>query len=419
MSFSVPGRFDDLLVPRSGWSGAGPGGEVVEAVVPLGLRLPSGTGCTLRVDPDLDPEAEDGTPQVLGRGRRVFLFRTVAELAAFTRTARDHTLSPRPAWPAVGQRLATDDFVPLPMDRVDLVAIGAALSGEEPSPWVAWDLAAALNLVSDLAEQCHLPDVDESLGPLWDYAADPHRLTALLAGPGNERAALADTWQRAVAAVDTCVDWLDVDVPAEPLPTRPPAAPSAGDLTPIEDVAPLETLWLGLGTAGSGYTLRERVDDPDDPEQRWLTDPEGRLVLRPDLPGLQAYARTASTPLAAVPGWLDVVARDDVDWEPYEDNVIDFTDVSFGADLDEEAAQRTVDAYFALTAVAAAVGADDVLDEVAEGTSVARYVLGPAIDVARRVPGAERALRDVDGGPLRASWHRAVSLLAASVDAGG
>ena len=92
---------------------------------------------------------------------------------------------------------------------------------------------------------------------------------------------------------------------------------------PIEEVAGgVESFWVGIDDAGA-HTLVVRDD-----EAGWvfLGEP-GRLVAAGSAAGLMAFVCHGQDPLLDTEPWQALRGRDDVDFEPYEDNVVDLDEL--------------------------------------------------------------------------------------------
>jgi hypothetical protein len=411
--------------PASGWFD----GEY-DAVVPIEVVLPAGIGITLRLDPRAFL-ADDDTRHILGQNRQVILFENAEELAAYIADDEEHTLRDRPVWPLV-RKLRVDELTPSPVDRHDLVAVAHALAdhGTQPPDDVVGRLGDTLDLVADIAEQCELADVEEILdpdSPFWQCAQSRAALADVMRDP-DRRMALHEQWQRVLAAVDQAAHWPLAAAPGRGSTGAVSADGKAlledlEDKALLEDVAPVEALWVGLGEHGAGYTLRERTPTVTDPDTRWLTH-NHRVLLAESVEALARWvARDPEADLSSVDGWSDLVGRSGrsaVDYQPYEDNVVDLAEIAdqIGPGLDAEDAALVIEGFWFLFGIAHALGYPELATVLDEGGPIGRFVNGTATDIANRQWDAALRLDDADLAAVRADWEHALALLAARCDWG-
>jgi hypothetical protein len=189
----------------------------------------------------------------------------------------------------------------------------------------------------------------------------------------------------------------------------------------LEDVALAEALWIGLGEHGSGYTLRERAPTVTDPDARWLTR-DHRLQLAESAESLAAWVgRDPKTDLATIDGWAELVARSAlsaVDYQPYEDNVVDLAEVldHLGPGLDAEVAAHVIERYWFLFGLAHVLGYPELIGALDEAEPIGRFVNGTATDVANQQPDAALRLGSEDFDTVRTEWAHALAFLAARCD---
>jgi len=397
--------------PASGWFD----GEY-DAVVPVEVVLPSGKGVTLRLDPHAHL-ADDDARHILGRNRQILLFENAEELAAYVSDDEEHTLRDRPVWPLV-RELRVDELTPSAIDSYDLVAVGRVFTESPPQDLVE-RLGDTLDLVADIAEQCGLAEVEEILDPdsvFWQCAQSPAVLAEVIRDSGG-RKAMQEQWHRLLAAVDLAADW-----PLVAVPWRGSAGgASTAGLALLEDLAPVEALWIDLGAHGSGYTLRERTPTVTDPDARWLMR-DHRLQLAESVESLAAWVGADPiVDLSAVDGWADLVgrsARRAVDYQPYEDNVVDLAEVvhRLGPALDAEGASLVVERYWFLFGLAQVLGYPELVAVLDEAEPVGRFVNGTATDIANLHWDAPLRLASEDFDTVRAEWEHALAFLAARCD---
>jgi hypothetical protein len=402
-----------------GWPARGWFDGEYDAVVPIEVVLPSGTGVTLRLDPQAFL-ADNDTRHILGRNQQILLFANAEELAAYVADDEEHTLRDRPVWPLV-RELQVHELTPAATDRYDLVAVGQAFAGHgaQPPDDVVDRLGDTLDLVADLAEQCGLAEVEEILdpdSPFWQ-CAQSRAVVADVSRDPDRRGALHEQWQQVLAAVDQAVHWPLVAGSWQ----GSSSAVSAGGRALLEDVAQVEALWIGLGAHGSGYTLRERTPTVTDPDARWLMRDQ-RLQLADSVDGLAGWVvGDPEADISSVDGWADLVvrsARAAVDFQPYEDNVVDLAEVAdrIGPALDADGAALVIERFWFLFGLAHVLGCPDLAAVLDEGEPVAKFVSGTAADVANRQRDGALRLGDANFAAVRIGWEQALALLAARCD---
>jgi hypothetical protein len=195
----------------------------------------------------------------------------------------------------------------------------------------------------------------------------------------------------------------------------PPSAETSGLLSaiPIEEVAAgVESLWLGMDDAGA-HTLVVRDD-----EAGWLfLGEQGRVVAAGSAAGLLAFVSHGVDPALEAEPWSSLRDRDDVDIEPYEDNVIDLDELgrSIGPGLDRDAAAALLDARPLVQELATWLGLDDVVRALDEDQPLGRFFIRDLLDLVTGSVNAPGRLRGVDFESVTASWQSCVSDLASRV----
>lgn len=355
-------------------------------IVPLELTLPSGTWVTL-YQRDWD-DADDDSLAFLGGDDRVYAFTTAEELASYAGANDEHHLGPSSLWPEV-QRRFRPDFSPAPDDCFDL---------RTPTEH-GQDMLAELLVYLRM----EVPDGDWSMHPL--QRALPLNPSHVPVYTGAE--------YRLPSGGTTLWDWAVSEVNARVGPP-PPADISALMLaTPIEQVATgVESLWVGLDDA-SAHTLVRRDD-----EAGWafLGEP-GRCVAARSAAGLIAFVCHGQDPLLDTEPWQALRGRDDVDFEPYEDNVVDLDELgrSLGPALDRAGAEALLDARLLVQELAIWLGIDDIAAAFDEDQALGRFFVRDLLDLVTGAATASGRLRDTDFEPITASWQACVSTIASRV----
>ncbi|AFM16012.1 hypothetical protein Mycch_1204 [Mycolicibacterium chubuense NBB4] len=124
-------------------------------IVPVGLRLTKGDVYTLWA-PRWRAEGDEWEA-FLGKDEDLYVFESVAELAAFVRTNTDNDLVDHPAWEKLTQANA-HQLVPDDEHTHDLAAFEEVLS-HKPTDESAHALHGGLAIVSSIGSVCELPSV--------------------------------------------------------------------------------------------------------------------------------------------------------------------------------------------------------------------------------------------------------------------
>lgn len=181
-------------------------------IVPIELGLTNGKVATLWAP--RWREGDDEWEAFLGLYDDLYVFDTIAELAAFIRTEDDHDLHDHPSWPIV-VALSADALTPEDENRYNLVAL-PKLAAADPTAASIRNLDACLTLVYAIGEVCGL-DV------LTDFIDDHIEFDELAKGPTAFQgrsgakvwksigAAFEDGWAQVLDALDELVATPDVD----------------------------------------------------------------------------------------------------------------------------------------------------------------------------------------------------------------
>jgi len=244
------------------------------------LGMPSGTWYSLWQPGWTD--AQDDSGPFLARSGELYVFRSPAELVDWCAAPSDsdHDLVASPAWAWVGGLPAVvhaDDSFDLTWSAVPVEGEipREAVSGLRRSAVVLDDLLVAVELEiddepddaadssadPDLLALCRAPE-------LVDLLYDPERLDGALSG--RRRHALADLIRAHGPAVVRLVERRLSRPEPRNRSGGPPGADVVGAVTtsstavPLEQVAAVETVWVGLFDSGF-YTMRQIVDPGDAP----------------------------------------------------------------------------------------------------------------------------------------------------------
>ena len=219
-------------------------------IVPIQLSLTEGDLVTLWA-PRWREDGEEWEA-FLGDDDALFAFPTVAQLAAFVRTADAHDLVDHPAWPVVAD-LAVAELTPDEAHRFDVVGV-PELVADDADQWTIGELAEIVGIVRSIADVCDLEVVDEVLDAAPAFALLDR---GTLPFAGREGARL---WAQLVATVaerwDDVIDELDALVTVPPVdPAALAAAEKEAAADPVEDDADAAT--AGRTVADDGVDDRE------------------------------------------------------------------------------------------------------------------------------------------------------------------
>jgi hypothetical protein len=358
----------------------------VPEIVPVELTLPSGTWVTL-YQRDWD-DADDDSLAFLGGDDAIYAFATAAELSSYTGGNDDHHLGGSPLWPAVKRRFR-DGFTPAAENSYDL---------RTPNPRGQEMLAELLVYL-----RMEVPEGDWSMHPLQRaLPQNPAHVPVYTGGDYRLPEGGTTLWDWAVSEVNARVG----PPPSADLSTRVLA-------TPVEKVASgVESLWVGLEDAGA-HTLVRRDD-----ETGWvfLGEP-GRVVAAGSAAGLMAFVCHGQDPLLDMEPWRALRGRDDVDFEPYEDNVVDLDELgrSLGPGLDRDGAETLLSARQLVQELAIWLGLDDVNAAFDEDQPLGRFFVRDLLDLVTGSTSAPARLRDVDFETVTTSWQACVADIASRV----
>ena len=352
-------------------------------IVPVELTLPSGTWVTL-YQRDWD-DADDDSLAFLGGDDAVYAFPSAAELSSYAGGNDDHHLGASPLWPSVKRRFR-DDFTPSAENSYDLTR--PTERGQ--------DMLAELLVYLRM----EVPEGDDwSLHPLARAMPQPSLIPVYTGADYRLPEGGTTLWDWAVSEVNARVG-------------PPPSAEVSALVmaTPVEEVASgVESLWVGLDNAGA-HTLVVRDD-----ETGWvfLGEP-GNVVAAGSAAGLMAFVSHGQDPLLDSEPWQPLRGRDDVDFEPYEDNVVDLDELgrSLGPGLDREGAEALLGARQLMQELAIWLGLDDVTTAFDEDRPLGRFFVRDLLDLVTGSSRAAGRLRELDFEPIVASWQACVSDLA-------
>jgi hypothetical protein len=211
----------------------------------------------------------------------------------------------------------------------------------------------------------------------------------------------------------TIWEWLVAEVDGRVGPPPAEVDPSVALLTPIEEVAPgVESVWLGVGENGA-HTAMFRDD-----EEGWafLGEPGWVLASR-SADGLMTFVSSADDAALEVEPWTALRGREDVDYEPYEDNIVDLDELgrSLNEELDRDGAAALLDARPLMHELATWLELDEVVAAFDEDRPLGRFFVRDLLDLVGGSAGASSRLREVDFEPIEAAWQSCMSEIASRV----
>ena len=181
---------------------------------------------------DAEDEEEDGdedeeeaaaepeeVPVFLGKGGRLFLFRSPEGLVEFVKSGAEHDLTQLDTWPDVVEKITVEDVAPADEDSYELDLVVENLRGTRDS-WdaplliqageVARDLGYALridSIIAALSADSPLDDLDEALRATESGGLGSFFARRKLKKIGAEAAPLG--WRTIIGKISSAVDWRD------------------------------------------------------------------------------------------------------------------------------------------------------------------------------------------------------------------
>jgi hypothetical protein len=391
-----------------------------EEIVPVWVDLGTERGVTLYVpewsqlDESEAPPDEEIT-QFLGRPGELLLFARPAALAAFAATdepSQPIGLRGHPRWGEFTERPEVD-FTPFEDDEFDLSAVPVLLADPGPAEVArageliafAWELALHLRAedVRELLETEAFEQVQTDPQSLLGRRGRSH-LTAL-------RSTVREQWPEVMARLTEGVRRPHVegddDHPLAPPPVDLPPWDGTGSV-PLEEVAALETLGIGVG-GRTGFTLVHRPEEADEEAVPLFAGRPGAIRVCATLEGLADFVREdTSSQLVRLPGWYELSTRADVDLTPYDDSC---TDLDAVPELIGNRAAGTVDEVETAVSFVSDVARFAHLDDVTSALEDPDGAIRHAIDI--ETGGSDERLSDADREAFAAQWAVLVSRVSA------
>ena len=303
------------------------------SIVPITLTVDDRTGLTLYAPPWEDEDGEEWQG-FLGDGRKILLYPSTDELAAFIASGEENDLSDHPAYGQI-LKATPDDLKPSAEDHYDLDQV-YEWAGDEPDPVHVSALADVVDMVARIADCCDDGALRRLVEDTPAYAELVDEDVSYQGKDGRKRwnelgDTIADSWERAIRRTSDWLEWV-------------------GDFSESEFDAD-DSVWERVGAEpialriGDETYLTVRAEIPVDPdtdevEMVFLGD-DGNVAVFSEVADLARYCREAKGHrLHKLEWWSELAELDDEDFEPDDDARFDLRKPSeFGAELVVELAE--------------------------------------------------------------------------------
>lgn len=297
------------------------------SIVPITLTVDDRTGLTLYAPPWEDEDGEEWQG-FLGDGRKILLYPSTDELAAFIASGEENDLSDHPAYGQI-LKATPDDLKPSAEDHYDLDQV-YEWAGDEPDPVHVSALADVVDMVARIADCCDDGALRRLVEDTPAYAELVDEDVSYQGKDGRKRwnelgDTIADSWERAIKRTSDWLEWV-------------------GDFSESEFDAD-DSVWERVGAEpislriGDETYLTVRAEIPVDPdtdevEMVFLGD-DGKVAVFHEVADLARYCREAKGHRLHKLEWWDELAElDDEDFEPDDDARFDLRKpTEFGAEL--------------------------------------------------------------------------------------
>ena len=303
------------------------------SIVPITLTVDDRTGLTLYAPPWEDEDGEEWQG-FLGDGRKILLYPSTDELAAFIASGEENDLSDHPAYGQI-LKATPDDLKPSAEDHYDLDQV-YEWAGDEPDPVHVSALADVVDMVARIADCCDDGALRRLVEGTPAYAELVDEDVSYQGKEGRKRwnelgDTIADSWERAIKRTSDWLEWV-------------------GDFSESEFDAD-DSVWEHVGAEpiairiGDETYLTVRAEilvdpDTDEVEMAFLGD-DGKVSVFSEVADLARYCREAKGHrLHKLEWWDELADLDDEDFEPDEDARFDLRKPSeFGSELVVELAE--------------------------------------------------------------------------------
>ena len=286
------------------------------SIVPITLTVNGRTGLTLFAPPWEDEDGEEWQG-FLGDGRKILLYPSTEELAAFIASGEENDLSDHPGWGQV-LKVRPDDLRPSAEDHYDLDQV-YEWAGDEPDPVHVSALADVVDMVARIADCCDDGALRRLVEGTPAYAELVDEDVSYQGKDGRKRwnelgDTIADSWERAIKRTSDWLEWV-------------------GDFSDSEFDGE-DSVWERVGAEpiairiGDETYLTVRAEIPIDPdtdevEMAFLGD-DGTVSVFTEVADLARYCREAKGHrLHKLEWWSELADLDDEDFTPHEDATYD------------------------------------------------------------------------------------------------
>lgn len=377
---------------------------VNEPIVPVELKLPTGTAMTL-YQPGWQ-HVDDGSGAFLGKDGKIFAFPDLSTLSRYVTSDAEHDLTPSPYLSGV-QEWDVDKYAE-ELCAYDLSAPPELADGHLEEEEQA-SLGSTLALLLDLLDYQNVQDEHA------DALRDDNEVEHLAAG--EQAGGLFSTEKRRQHVVDLigahwtwCVNAVSKGIEQVDTSSLTSAASDSGETTPIEEIVDAVTVWFAFSSQGA-YTLRTTALHDGRPNYlgRYASGSMS-LIAATDVDTLRAELGTGKA--GTLPGVRlpDVQTRPDLSLTPADDFIFDLVEIgdSITPALSVDQADRLVTAWSELSRLTAWGKWADVAALLGSESPVGRFMVTVAIDRAQDRPGSEQALGSADTKAVQDAWNRLV-----------
>ncbi|WP_375496888.1 hypothetical protein [uncultured Jatrophihabitans sp.] len=286
------------------------------SIVPITLTVDDRTGLTLYAPPWEDEDGEEWQG-FLGDGRKILLYPSTEELAAFIATGEENDLSDHPGYGQV-LKATPDELKPSPENHYDLDQV-YEWAGGEPDPVHVSALADVVDMVTRIADCCDDGALRRLLEGTPAYAELVDEDNSYQGKDGRKRwnelgDTIAESWERAIKRASDWLEWV-------------------GDFSETEFDAD-DSVWERVGAEpiairiGDETYLTVRAEIPIDPDtdevEMAFLGSDGTVSVFHEVTDLARFCREATGHRLHKLEWWDELAElDDEDFTPDEDATFD------------------------------------------------------------------------------------------------